>query len=564
MYAPDLVFGPASGPPPLLWVNHNAKSRSAQPHRRAVFSHVQSSYKKWKRQEDALSLRKSARIPSSCPVQGQELNSGNRSDTSHNSRQSVLRQGLLYADDTIEKDIRQHHLELVISQTNPQTFVDVGNSDPFHAFAIPIDARVAHVMTYTSDLYLPGIYRHHKLSDRKAASVQAFDEIVAFLHDECTAYPHLARIAAVMPKESAQIGSVSQSVKYKTKGLAALRKKLMSSNSLLDPKIPASALLFLTAELYDGHLEAASFHARILVHILEADTITIDFWFLFKVIYHDVQRACLSLVRPALDLETWLPQKFAALSLTTTLLTPDGAIDELHRPVDSSVTSSTIRALILEARYCRDTRLLITQDQTLANNQTNWSLGCRTMACVGRTISCYLDSRALMKKYENLYRTGVSAARAEAYFSLSLLYMLRCEAKMDIFQIGHKDTIFHSNPLILSRMKELLELDSNAITSRMRLYALFIGAYDEQARAVVAPEVPERSWFNVNFANQCTKLGLWDWRDVREILLHFHYSDALQPHGSIWFWKTMNANVRPSFREQIPQSEQGTLHQVRP
>jgi hypothetical protein len=291
---------------------------------------------------------------------------------------------------------------------NLQTILGMGNSDPFHVFAIPIDAKVAQVMTYTSDLYLPGIYKHHKLSDRNTASFQAFKEIIAFLHDEYTAYPHLARIAAVMHKSSAESSSVSESVKYKTEGIAALRKRLICPSSLLDPKTPTAVLLFLTAELYDGNLEAALVHARILAHILENGTFAIDFWFLFKGLYHYVQRACSSLVRPAFDLEAWLPQQFASLFLAKTPLMPDDTTHESHGLVDVSIKYSSIRPLMLEARYCRDLSQRISQDEMLANNQINWYLGCRTIACVGRTINHYLDSRLSMKKQEIFDRASVA------------------------------------------------------------------------------------------------------------------------------------------------------------
>jgi len=163
------------------------------------------------------------------------------------------------------------------------------------------------------------------------------------------------------------------------------------------------------------------------------------------------------------------------------------------------------------------------------------------LACVGGTVNRYLDSRDLIRKQEGLDQTSLKSAQAEAYASLALLYLVRCEARMEAFQIGAKDTIFRANLLILTRMKELLEMDAKTQHSRMKLFALFVGAYAEQARVVTTCEVPEKGWFNVNLATQAAKLGLWTWRDVREILLGFHYSDALQPHGSIWFWKTMSA-----------------------
>jgi hypothetical protein len=538
--------GPVSGPPPLRWVNHNARNRNTLLDRHAIFSHVQSSYKRWKRQEDALSLQKASRVPGSHLMRVREPDTKPQSHIARH-RKLKFEEGdgdQSYADDTAKEDPLHDRLEFIVSQTHPQSILTMGNSDPFHAFAIPVDAGVAHVMTYTSDVYLPGIYRHHNLSDQRAANSQAFDEITAFLHDECTAYAHLARIVAVMPGNSAKPGSTSLSVMYKNKVLLTLRKRLMHPDSLRDPKIPAAILLFLTAELYDGNLEASSFHARILAHILETGLVDMNLWFLFKALYHDTQRACLSLARPAFDLETWLPRQFASLCLTNMPLKPDEVIHETRGQLDASIMNSSMKGLISEARYCRDAGLLMSEDQRLAHNQMNWYLGCRMMACVGGTVNHYLDSRDMIRKEEDLDQTSLKAAQTEAYASLALLYLVRCEARMEAFRFGQKDTIFHANRLILTRMKELLELDATTQHPRMKLFALFVGAYAEQAQVVTTCEVPEKGWFNVNLAAQAVKLGLWTWGDVREILLGFHYSDALQPHGSIWFWKTMSANVK--------------------
>lgn len=239
---------------------------------------------------------------------------------------------------------------------------------------------------------------------------------------------------------------------------------------------------------------------------------------------------------------------------------PDQITYQRHGVTDVSIGNSNIRSLILEAKYCRDLTLLMAQDETLAYNQMNWYLGCRTMACVGKTTNHYLDSRLLMEKQEMIDRAGAGAARTEAYVSLALLYMLRCEAKMNTFQIGDKDAIFRADPLIRKQMRGLLESIRKRQSSRAKLFALFVGAYAEQASAVTTPGAPERSWFNVNVVTQSAQLGLWTWKEIREVLIGFHYSDALQPQGSNWFWKTMKVNIKPSSssRLQTGDSTHGT------
>jgi hypothetical protein len=48
-------------------------------------------------------------------------------------------------------------------------------------------------------------------------------------------------------------------------------------------------------------------------------------------------------------------------------------------------------------------------------------------------------------------------------------------------------------------------------------------------------------------------MGLQSWREVREVLLGFNYNDALQPNGSIRFWKTTSVKVAPA--DGIEQAE---------
>jgi hypothetical protein len=85
-------------------------------------------------------------------------------------------------------------VEEIAAQTHPLTILRKGNSDPFQAFTIPIDAEVANMMTYTKDLYLPGVYRDATAPEIRAAGTQEMAEIISFLHDETTDHSPLARL----------------------------------------------------------------------------------------------------------------------------------------------------------------------------------------------------------------------------------------------------------------------------------------------------------------------------------------------------------------------------------
>jgi hypothetical protein len=202
---------------------------------------------------------------------------------------------------------RQHYeegLRTISGRVQPQTILYKGNSDPFQTFAVPIDARLAELLAYTRDMYLPEIFTHVNAPDVGAAVTGAMAETVTFLHDECTVYGHIAKIAAVMPRGSVAPELASQIPSFKVKGLASLRKKLMNPESLLEAKTSASMLLFLTAELYEGNLEAAATHGKMIAHLLQTRAIPLNFSFLFSALHDDTQRAYFALSRPAFDVKT--------------------------------------------------------------------------------------------------------------------------------------------------------------------------------------------------------------------------------------------------------------------
>jgi hypothetical protein len=82
------------------------------------------------------------------------------------SRGKSARNVVVY-EETIESHLQPHsgterrkeplneEIEANTAQAKPLTTLRKGNSDPLQDFAIPIDTRVAQIMTYTKELYLP-------------------------------------------------------------------------------------------------------------------------------------------------------------------------------------------------------------------------------------------------------------------------------------------------------------------------------------------------------------------------------------------------------------------------
>jgi hypothetical protein len=259
-------------------------------------------------------------------------------------------------------------------------------------------------------------FTHVNAPDVGAAVTRAMAETVTFLHDECTVYGHIAKIAAVMPRGSVAPELASQIPSFKVKGLASLRKKLMNPESLLEAKTSASMLLFLTAELYEGNLEAAATHGKMIAHLLQTRAIPLNFLFLFSALYDDTQRAYFALSRPAFDVKTWLPQQLGPLGVTTAEKAAGRIIAATCGPVDASIKSPSMKTIIAEANHCSAIALIMSKAEDPANtdNQATFRFGCRRLACIGTIINHYIDSRERMKQNKRNHINVLRNARMEA------------------------------------------------------------------------------------------------------------------------------------------------------
>jgi hypothetical protein len=72
-----------------------------------------------------------------------------------------------------------------------------GNSDPFSAFAVPVDSKTNALMKYTQEFYPPTLVRD-ATNPNPIIRPEVWTECVDLLKDACTAYAHLARVTAFM------------------------------------------------------------------------------------------------------------------------------------------------------------------------------------------------------------------------------------------------------------------------------------------------------------------------------------------------------------------------------
>lgn len=99
------------------------------------------------------------------------------------------------------------------------------------------------------------------------------------------------------------------------------------------------------------------------------ETRPLDLRFLYKVIYNDVQRASISLERPAFDFKVWIPQQFA----------PSWQRARSHLPplkgtassgIDASIPDKKTRELLAWHCELMDFVVMVTLDPSLTTNLT--------------------------------------------------------------------------------------------------------------------------------------------------------------------------------------------------
>lgn len=149
-----------------------------------------------------------------------------------------------------------------------------------------------------------------------------------------------------------------------------------------------------------------------------------------------------------------------------------------------------------------------------------------------------------MKQSKRNYINILRNTRMEAQICLALLYLMRREAKMDMFWVKTRFGVFSEHRNILASLRDLLQQDDlkyDGKYARARLFALFVGAWAAYANtsAGATYALVEKEWFDSEFAAQAVLMSLWSWEAVQNILKGFHFLGFMQPYGST-FWKTMN------------------------
>ena len=439
-----------------------------------------------------------------------------------------------------------------------------GNSDPFDALPVTIDARTNELLCILRDYVIPTLYtlqvRPRFMVDM---SVAAWEDS---LHMDVTAYAQVARAAgfyaAISPSPKAQ----QYALVLRNKATRALRSGLIKSDgeaTSMNRNLTESIFMLMSVELISKDYETAAVHARALLTLLqnlkpEAFT-PATMGRLYMVLYNDVQRAAMSLTRTIFDVS---PDGWTARKLTVSWYRAKDFAPNLEmmakQALSPAIDDPALYNIFLEVRQLGILFALILADTPGVQQSTWYYMLNRITLSEGRLINYFVDMTS-----DNDHRhTQSNPAREHvllsnllynirsytyAYTALAAIYYVRRSGNNDSVPLLNKATIWNAGSRILSSMRRYLQLaqahqtsDERTRYAPLRLWALFVGAMAEQipTRAVLEDEsTTDKKWFTRKFGEQASVMGLVEWNSVRDVLSGFLYSDRTQPHGSVWFWK---------------------------
>src|SRR5271156_3227037 len=152
----------------------------------------------------------------------------------------------------------------------PLTILRKGNSDPFSALPIPVDARDNSLIAFYRDFELPTLYfLDTKSWVTSAACMKDWSLCTNGLQDPCFAYAFLARNATVASMVSPSSTLTKQALVYRTRSTALLRSKIADKQQLVTSQTLWAIHGLFGAEVLARNLAAAAVHGKMLRYLFE-------------------------------------------------------------------------------------------------------------------------------------------------------------------------------------------------------------------------------------------------------------------------------------------------------
>ena len=427
----------------------------------------------------------------------------------------------------------------------PITLLQKGNSDPFDALPITVDAKTNELFLFLRDSVHPALFNLEiERAPTSKNRLENWHRIAANLRERDHAYGWLAVSAAVManvapdPREF-----MRKALVYRTRGSVLLRQRMLHNSAGKGEKrsprnvamveaqkeqrteadVAAVAATLATAELFGSNYDACAVHLafvrRTLLHQYQtygkeaAVGTAFPMRWLQEVIFLDNQRAAMTLSRPVFETDGWLGDIFQPLAmdlvswvaknfwpLARDLWTSTPVLFRAATGLDSSIDKGELRISMRETRIG-----LVCFEQLLASLMTedSWAtLTIRPLFNHNRLLSFYVDLNTEILELQRSLVPGLAIASSsepatlprlcsQAAATLTAIYWGRCAGQIEGSPIGSsKECLFRARPRILGRVAELRALfeafripGAPDNSASLWFWVLFVGAWAEQCEA---------------------------------------------------------------------------------
>ncbi|KAJ9603760.1 hypothetical protein H2200_011946 [Cladophialophora chaetospira] len=422
---------------------------------------------------------------------------------------------------------------------SPLSLVQKGQSDPFNAYSIKIDARVNQIMTFYRDSVMPLLFEGPAFVEAKKVS---WKDIVNGLEAPGSAYCYLARNSAAAAIVAPSTELAKQTYMYQARSTKALREYLNQESSIiLSRRTVLWIFTLFDAEVMARNLPGAVAHGGMLVRYYKAQSERgpVDLTTLTSVLFSDLNLACLFLIRPLFDYQNWIPRVCGPVFDAVESKIPAPLLGISGGTSDLSVRNEKLAAILKQRRRTDTIRALMFKGTDQMPLPVLLWITIRSMLDLAALLHLYLD-------YVDFFEKSVDASqesKVQAYLALATIYLLRLQRYNKVL---HGIRLYESGLQMSSQIQQLLTeeaacADYNAEEfANARLWALFIGAYGEQMPLRDRPE-PNKAWFNINFVEQVRQMGLTSWEEIRAILEGFIFNDSMTPPGSQWPFNSLAA-----------------------
>lgn len=427
--------------------------------------------------------------------------------------------------------------------------LQLGNSDPFSSYAIPIGPYEAYLFQFYQRLTLPALYNLDQPKWRDFVINEITKTHQNCLQDEAAAYSLLARNSALehMYIRRANPGMSPSLLSYMTKAQASLHRRLALMDGTETHELVytimwttcflAGTEMIVRSPTTDFHFNALG---KLIVHYVELTGKKLEAGSVLILVYVVLLRATTTLTRPVLDMSDWFPQIcqdtwWAAEAHWSKKEYSSSAIF-IHREIEDEVIREVMRNQRQGSNVSPD--LIETCD-----DPEEIKLLANTM----RSQELYRNGQMLNVATEALEKLGaanltleeVQDESARAYVSISTIVWLRLTSVTTFFGNAIFDAAVYVLPHFRMVLMDLERREDTRAQVRYResqLWALFMAVQSEFHRLHVLGRAPVcGEWFMETFRDHASAMQIQSWQQAINIFEQFLFSDELKPHISEWW-----------------------------